>query len=148
MDHAIISENRIVPIADENMPLKEAALLGCAVPTGAGAVLNNFSKAVGKIIVCYGVGGVGLSALLAASTQAQMLIAVDVSDEKLKEDKLRCYPRYQCKDQSKPRYTITFKWHWSGLGIWLQAQSVLWRPHLELSRTWRLVYRCGESTHG
>lgn len=39
MTQAIISENRLVPIPKE-LPLKEAALLGCAIPTGAGIVKN------------------------------------------------------------------------------------------------------------
>lgn len=54
MTHAVISENRIIPIPDA-MPLKEAALLGCAVPTGAGVVKNEMELQEGEsfAVLCY-----------------------------------------------------------------------------------------------
>ncbi len=83
MTHAVISENRIVPILKE-MPLREAALLGCAIPTGAGVVKNEMQLQEGKSFAVFGSGGVGLSALLAAKgAKAYPIIAVDVSDSKL-----------------------------------------------------------------
>lgn len=83
MEYAIISENRLVPIPKE-MPLKEAALLGCAIPTGAGIILNTLRVQHGNSIVIFGVGGIGLSAVLAASLMNVMpIIAVDVFDYKL-----------------------------------------------------------------
>ncbi len=83
LTHAIISENRVVPI-DKRMPLKEAALLGCALPTGAGVVKNEMQLQAGNSFAVFGVGGVGLSALIAAKLfGANPIIAVDVQDEKL-----------------------------------------------------------------
>lgn len=83
MEYAVVSENRLVAI-DKRMPLKEAALLGCAAPTGAGIVINTMKLAQGKSIAIFGIGGIGSSALLAAKMkEAGQIIAVDVSDDKL-----------------------------------------------------------------
>ncbi len=84
MIKAIISENRLVKISPE-MPLREAALLGCAIPTGAGIVLNTLKVQPGNSVAIFGVGGIGLSAVLAAGLMnATPAIAVDVFDYKLK----------------------------------------------------------------
>lgn len=81
---AIVSENRVVVI-DPDMPLREAALLGCAVPTGAGVVLNTAKVKRGSSVAVFGLGGVGLSAVLGAMMAgAAKIIVVDVADEKLK----------------------------------------------------------------
>ncbi|NQV49888.1 MAG: zinc-binding dehydrogenase [Candidatus Marinimicrobia bacterium] len=83
MEKAVISENRLIPISKE-MPLKEAALLGCAIPTGAGIVINNASIQPGDSVAIFGVGGIGLSAVIVASALgAGQIIAVDVVDYKL-----------------------------------------------------------------
>lgn len=83
MKRTVISENRLVPIAD-GMPLREAALLGCAVPTGAGIVFNNLALKAGETIAVFGIGGVGLSAVMAASLAgAGAIIAVDLVPARL-----------------------------------------------------------------
>jgi len=83
LKYAVVSENRLVPITEE-MPLKEAALLGCAIPTGAGIVLNTARVQKGNSVAVFGVGGIGLSALLAARMmEAAVIIAVDIRDQKL-----------------------------------------------------------------
>jgi S-(hydroxymethyl)glutathione dehydrogenase/alcohol dehydrogenase len=85
MRHAVTSENRLVRLGPE-MPLGEAALLGCAVPTGAGIVFNAAKMNRGASVAVFGVGGIGSSALLAARMlDASPLIAVDVVDAKLAE---------------------------------------------------------------
>jgi len=67
------------------MPLREAALLGCAVPTGAGAVLNAAAVRPGDSVAVFGAGGVGLSAVAAANlVHASPIIAVDVLEGKLR----------------------------------------------------------------
>ncbi len=87
LTHAVISENRLVPIAKE-MPLKEAALLGCAIPTGAGIVMNTACIQPGSSVAVFGVGGIGLSAILAAKMEgAAMIIAVDIREHKLSQAK-------------------------------------------------------------
>ncbi len=83
LERAVVSENRVVPLPVE-MPLREAALLGCALPTGAGAVRHQMKLEKGDSFALFGAGGVGLSALLAAtSAGAFPRIAVDIQSEKL-----------------------------------------------------------------
>lgn len=81
-EYAIVSENRCTEIPP-SMPLKQAALLGCAVPTGAGIVFNQL-PVHGTTLAVFGVGGVGLSAVLAARLRnLSTIIAVDVCSKKL-----------------------------------------------------------------
>ena len=83
LNYAIISENRLTRIKKE-MPLKEAALLGCAIPTGAGIVLNSIGLRPGDSIAIFGVGGIGASAVIAADIMAATkIIAIDIFDHKL-----------------------------------------------------------------
>jgi S-(hydroxymethyl)glutathione dehydrogenase/alcohol dehydrogenase len=83
MRRTITCENRVTKLPPE-VPLREAALLGCAIPTGAGIVMNTLKLEAGQSIVVFGLGGVGLSALLAAKALgAAPIIAVDVVPEKL-----------------------------------------------------------------
>jgi S-(hydroxymethyl)glutathione dehydrogenase/alcohol dehydrogenase len=83
MTRAVVSENRIVRIPDD-FPLREAALLGCAVPTGAGIVFNTLSPKSGQSIAVFGIGGVGVSAVMAAAMLgAGPIIAVDLNDDRL-----------------------------------------------------------------
>jgi S-(hydroxymethyl)glutathione dehydrogenase/alcohol dehydrogenase len=83
MTKSVISENRLVKIPDA-MPLREATLLGCAIPTGVGIVINTAMLSKGDTIAIFGMGGVGLSALLAAKlNQASIIIAIDILDHKL-----------------------------------------------------------------
>jgi S-(hydroxymethyl)glutathione dehydrogenase/alcohol dehydrogenase len=85
MHHTVTCENRVTPIPDA-MPLREAALLGCAIPTGAGIVLNTAGVRPGNSVAVFGVGGIGLSAVLAADlVHATTIIAVDVFDHKLEQ---------------------------------------------------------------
>lgn len=87
LTHAVISENRVVPIP-KAMPLREAALLGCAIPTGAGVVKNEMALQAGDSFAVFGSGGVGLSALLAAKgVKADPIIAIDVNETKLSQAK-------------------------------------------------------------
>lgn len=83
MDYAVISENRLVPISSK-IPLRQAALFGCAIPTGAGIVQNEIKLGEKSSLAVFGVGGIGSSALLAAGCGCTgHLIAVDVEDAKL-----------------------------------------------------------------
>lgn len=85
MRQTVTCENRVTPIPDA-MPLREAALLGCAIPTGAGIVLNTARVQPGSSVAVFGVGGIGLSAVLAADLMnATTIIAVDVFDHKLEQ---------------------------------------------------------------
>lgn len=82
-EQTIVAENRVVKLPAD-FPEKLAVLLGCALPTGLGLVFNELKPDTGKTIAIFGLGGIGMSALLAANTFAPtQLIAVDVSAEKL-----------------------------------------------------------------
>jgi S-(hydroxymethyl)glutathione dehydrogenase/alcohol dehydrogenase len=82
-DHAVVSENRVIPLPD-GVPMDVAALLGCAVPTGAGLVLNELQPEPGDAVAVFGIGGVGASALMAvAALGCRRILAVDVSADKL-----------------------------------------------------------------
>ena len=82
-EHAVVSARSAVKI-DPELPPEIAALFGCAVMTGVGAVVNTARVQAGQSAVVFGLGGVGLSALLgAALVGAHPLVAVDVVPEKL-----------------------------------------------------------------
>ncbi|MEU0090385.1 zinc-dependent alcohol dehydrogenase family protein [Kribbella sp. NPDC006257] len=82
-DHAVVSARSAVKI-DSELPPEIAALFGCAVMTGVGAVVNTARVQAGQSAVVFGLGGVGLSALLgAALVGANPLVAVDVVPQKL-----------------------------------------------------------------
>jgi len=83
-DHAVVSRRSLVKV-DKDLPLEQAALFGCAVLTGVGAVVNTAKVQAGQTVVVIGLGGVGLAALLGAlSCGAAQVIAVDISEDKLK----------------------------------------------------------------
>jgi S-(hydroxymethyl)glutathione dehydrogenase/alcohol dehydrogenase len=87
MRRTVTCENRVTPLPD-GLPLREAALLGCAIPTGAGIVFNSLDVKAGESVVIFGAGGVGLSALIAAaSIGASPLIVVDIVSDKLEKAK-------------------------------------------------------------
>ena len=70
------------------MPLREAALLGCAIPTGAGSVLKLAEVRPGESVAVFGAGGVGLSAIAGAClANAFPVVAVDIFDHKLEQAK-------------------------------------------------------------
>jgi Zn-dependent alcohol dehydrogenase len=82
-DHAVISARSAVKV-DPSLPPEIAALFGCAVMTGVGAVVNTAQVRAGRSAVVFGLGGVGLSALLGAVlVGAHPIVAVDVVPEKL-----------------------------------------------------------------
>ncbi|HEY8838471.1 MAG TPA: Zn-dependent alcohol dehydrogenase [Dehalococcoidia bacterium] len=79
----LVYENAIVKIPDD-MPLDRAALIGCGVTTGVGAVLNTARIEPGSTVAVFGTGGVGLAAIQGARIAgARMIIAVDVFENKL-----------------------------------------------------------------
>jgi len=81
--YAIVAENRLVRL-DRNIPMDVAALLGCALPTGAGIVLNTLKAKPGNTIAILGAGGIGMSAVIGAKiAECKKIIAVDILDWKL-----------------------------------------------------------------
>ncbi len=81
--HAVVSRRAAVRI-DPDIPLEDAAIFGCAVMTGAGAVLNTAGLQAGDAVAVVGLGGVGMNALFAAvAGGAERIVAVDANPEKL-----------------------------------------------------------------
>lgn len=84
VQETVVSENQCVPIPKE-MPLTAAALIGCGVMTGTGAVFNRASVQLGDTVVVIGAGGVGLNVIQAAKlVGASQIIAIDRIAEKEK----------------------------------------------------------------
>lgn len=79
----VVSEHAVLAVPD-GVPLEQAALVGCAVMTGIGAVLESAKAQPGESVLVVGLGGVGLSAVQGAKLAgAGQVIAVDRSPEKL-----------------------------------------------------------------
>lgn len=76
--HAIVSTNRVYHLP-KSVDLKKGALLGCAFPTGFGMILNNISKRKKIKLLIIGLGGIGLSSLIAA--QSLKYIYVDILEK-------------------------------------------------------------------
>ncbi|SDT21792.1 zinc-binding dehydrogenase [Jiangella sp. DSM 45060] len=80
--HAVVDRGSVVPV-DDDVPAPVAALLGCAVLTGGGAVVNAGAMRSGESVAVVGLGGVGLAAVLvAAAAGASRLVAVDPVEHK------------------------------------------------------------------
>lgn len=84
MERSLVSENHVIKIRDD-MPFDKAAVLGCAVATGAGTVINVAKVEPGSTVAVFGAGGVGLCSVQAADLMnAAKVIAVDIHEHKLK----------------------------------------------------------------
>ena len=98
--HTVVSENRATPIPSD-VPFDIACLLGCAVTTGMGIVLNNAALKPGQSIAVFGVGGVGLNVVQgAALVNAHPIVAVDLHEAKLKQ--AEAFGATQTVNASKP----------------------------------------------
>lgn len=83
-EYAVVARSSLVKI-DKSVPLVDAAMLGCAVQTGVGAAVNTAGVGPGDVVAVIGLGGVGLCSLMGALVAgAQRVIAVDLSDDKLR----------------------------------------------------------------
>ena len=81
--HSVVSENRVTLLPDA-LVMKQAMLLGCALPTGLGSVFNVGKATAGDAVAIFGVGGVGLCALMAAVyLHCNPIIAIDLIENKL-----------------------------------------------------------------
>ncbi|GAA1895436.1 MAG: alcohol dehydrogenase catalytic domain-containing protein [Williamsia herbipolensis] len=82
-DHAVVDRRSVTPVGDD-VPPEVAAVLGCAVLTGGGAVLNAGKPTDGQSVMVVGLGGVGMAAVLTAlSLRTGDVIGVDAVDDKL-----------------------------------------------------------------
>ena len=81
-EYAVVPEQGCMPIEPE-IPLGVAAIVGCAVTTGFGAAVNDARVRPGQSVAVWGIGGVGISAILGAVTSgAERIIAIDPNPSK------------------------------------------------------------------
>ncbi|MER7924420.1 Zn-dependent alcohol dehydrogenase [Streptomyces sp. NPDC096057] len=81
-EETVVAASCVLPLP-EGIPLTDAALLGCAVLTGYGAIHHSAQVREGETVAVFGVGGVGLATLQSARIAgATTIVAVDVSPEK------------------------------------------------------------------
>ena len=82
-EYTVVDRGSVVVI-DKSVPLADAAVFGCAVMTGAGAVLNTANVRTGEHVAIIGLGGVGLNGVMAAALSgAKTVIALDIDERKL-----------------------------------------------------------------
>ena len=82
-ERAVLSAHSLVRVPSD-LPFAEAALFGCAVITGVGAVVNTAAMPRGATSAVVGLGGVGLAAVLAARMlEAREVVAIDLNERKL-----------------------------------------------------------------
>jgi Zn-dependent alcohol dehydrogenase len=79
-----VAQERMVVALSQDVPTDITAVIGCAVMTGAGAIVNNLCVRPGQSVAVFGAGGIGLCAIAAAAAvDAHPIIAIDVTEEKL-----------------------------------------------------------------
>jgi Zn-dependent alcohol dehydrogenase len=79
-----LAQQRMVVAMPNDMPTDATAIIGCAVMTGAGAIVNTLAVRPGQSVAVFGAGGIGLCAVSAAAiVDAYPIIAVDIIEEKL-----------------------------------------------------------------
>jgi S-(hydroxymethyl)glutathione dehydrogenase/alcohol dehydrogenase len=82
-ERVLVHENQLV-VVPKALPFPQAALLGCGVVTGAGAVLNTANVAAGDSVVIIGAGGVGLNAISGARIAgASRIVVIDIQEKRL-----------------------------------------------------------------
>jgi Zn-dependent alcohol dehydrogenase len=82
-EYTVLSERLVVPV-DKGVATDVTSIIGCAVLTGAGVILNTLKVRVNESVAVFGAGGVGLCAIAATRiVGAYPIIAVDLSDDKL-----------------------------------------------------------------
>lgn len=81
--HAIVSSASAVKVSSDT-PLGLFAPLGCGIQTGVGAILNTLDVLPGKTVAIFGVGSVGMSAVMASKIrEARVIIAIDLQPQRL-----------------------------------------------------------------
>lgn len=100
--YSVISENRLV-ILPEGFPVELGALFGCAFPTGCGIVLNEIRPKLKEQVLVIGLGGIGMSSVLALNAlKVKNVVCVDVDKEKLNLiSKVTEYKTYNSRGQTK-----------------------------------------------
>ena len=81
-EYTVLPEISVAKV-DPTAPLEEVCLLGCGVTTGIGAVMNTAKVKAGESVAIFGLGGIGLSAIIGARlAKAGRIIAIDINESK------------------------------------------------------------------
>jgi len=115
-EYSVVPEIAVVKIA-ENIPLDKACLLGCCVTTGYGAAVNTAKVEPGSTAAVWGLGGVGLAAVMGCKAAgASRIIGIDIKPEKFAIAKeLGCTECLNPKDFDKPIQQVLSEMTWGGL---------------------------------
>lgn len=137
----LVHENACVAI-DREMPLDRAALLGCAVITGAGAIFNDSRLRPGETVAVIGCGGIGLAAINAAAIAgAGRIIAIDpVADKRALAERLGATDALDALDPDLAKKVIGM----TGGGVHYAIEAVGRPETAELA--WTLLRRGGTAT--
>lgn len=102
-EYTVLPEISLAKVNKE-APLEEVCLLGCGVTTGMGAVMNTAKVEEGATVAIFGLGGIGLSAIIgAAMAKASRIIAIDINESKFDlAKKLGATDFINPKDYDKP----------------------------------------------
>jgi len=102
-EYTVLPEISLAKI-NPKAPLEEVCLLGCGVTTGMGAVMNTAKVEEGDTVAIFGLGGIGLSAVIgAAMAKASRIIAIDINESKFElAKKLGATDCINPKDYDKP----------------------------------------------
>lgn len=137
----LVHENACVAIS-KDMPLDRAALLGCAVITGAGSIFNDSRLRSGETVAVIGCGGIGLSAINAAKIAgAGKIIAIDpVADKRALAERLGATHSFDSNDPDLANKFIAL----TGGGVDYAIEAVGRPATAELA--WALLKRGGTAT--
>ena len=84
-EYTLVKKSAVVKISTEKIPLSAASIISCGVMTGFGSVVNSAKVRAKSSVVVLGTGGVGLSVIQGAKiNKANMIIAIDINEERLK----------------------------------------------------------------
>lgn len=102
-EYTVLPEISLAKVSKE-APLEEVCLLGCGVTTGMGAVMNTAKVEEGDTVAIFGIGGIGLAAIIGATmAKASRIIAVDINESKFDlAKKLGATECVNPKDYDKP----------------------------------------------
>ncbi len=102
-EYTVLPEISLAKV-NKDAPLEEVCLLGCGVTTGMGAVMNTAKVEEGATVAIFGLGGIGLSAIIGATmAKASRIIGVDINDSKFElAKKLGATECINPKDYDKP----------------------------------------------
>lgn len=102
-EYTVLPEISLAKV-DKDAPLEKVCLLGCGVTTGMGAVMNTAKVEEGSTVAIFGLGGIGLAAIIGAKmAKARRIIGVDINEDKFElAKKLGATDCINSKDYDKP----------------------------------------------